>query len=101
MSAHSPGPWELVAIKDRSIKHFCPVNAQGFSLLTVVHESETPFGAVFDDADARLIAAAPELLAALQAVIRNDAENKNETGLSIAVCGQAIAAIAKATGGAP
>jgi hypothetical protein len=35
-------------------------------LLTIVNHDETPFGAIYEDADARLISAAPDLLEALE-----------------------------------
>jgi hypothetical protein len=66
MSKHTPGPWRLELVEDRSIKHLCPVDANDLSILTIVHHDETPFAAVYKDADARLIAAAPELLEALR-----------------------------------
>lgn len=68
-AAHTPGPWNLRLMQDRSIKHFCPVDADGQSLLTVVDQGGTLFAGIYVDADARLIAAAPELLAALRACV--------------------------------
>jgi hypothetical protein len=65
-------------VEDRSIKHLCPVaEADNFSLLTVVysggHDGDecTPFAAVYRDEDARLIAAAPELLELIRLSIGN------------------------------
>lgn len=73
MSKHTPGPWRLEEVIDGSIKHLCPVgDVDGFSLLTVVNtegyddDEYVPFAAVYRDADARLIAAAPDLLEALK-----------------------------------
>lgn len=101
MSAHTKGPWSLLGKQAHQ------------QFIEVVHSNLHTPGAASgvisrvtcrvtwqeeQEANARLIAAAPELLEALQAVIRNDAENRGEFGLSINVCKQAIAAIAKATG---
>lgn len=69
---HTPGPWELLPVEDRSIKHLCPVDAEKMSILTVVEQDGVKFAAVYKDADARLIAAAPELLAAAQAALAYD-----------------------------
>ena len=66
MTKHTPGPWRLVAIEDRSIKHLCPCNADGVSILTIVHQAQIPFATVYEEADARLIAAAPEMFEALK-----------------------------------
>ena len=51
-------PWSLEPVEDRSIKHLCPVDADGLSILTVVTHDDTPFAAVYLDADAHYIAAA-------------------------------------------
>lgn len=98
MSKHTPGPWRLEEVVDRSIKHLCPVaDVDGFSLLTVVHtegydgDECVPFGAVYRDADARLIAAAPDLLEALKGVLRVADRKTDEFDA-------ARAAIAKAEG---
>jgi hypothetical protein len=94
MSKHSPGPWELGRITD------------GFQELNAFH-GEAPWArfacvAVMVDgrpdaegkANARLIAAAPELLEALGAIVAFD------TPLPCGLLQQARAAIAKAEGGA-
>jgi hypothetical protein len=61
---NTPGPWQIVMAGDGPAK---PVIADDnfASLLTVVHEDGIKFAAVYNEADARLIAAAPELLEAL------------------------------------
>jgi len=67
----TPGPWKLREVGDKC-KHLCPAAQDDTSILTVAleyHEDEedpTYFGAVYNQADARLIAAAPELLEALK-----------------------------------
>ena len=62
------GPWTLELVEDRSIKHLCPVDADGLSILTVVTHDETPFAAVYLDKDAAYIAAAnPATIRALLA----------------------------------
>jgi hypothetical protein len=68
MSAkHTKGPWELEEVESDCgrIKHLCPVDADGFSLLTVVEHNGVKFAAIYTEEDARLIAAAPRLLAEL------------------------------------
>jgi hypothetical protein len=76
MTKHTPGPWRLSHVEEGSIKHLVPVDAGGTSLLTVVNErgydgcgEPTPFAAVYSDEDARLMAAAPELLAAVRLLL--------------------------------
>ena len=63
---HTPGPWSLAEVKNDSgrITHLVPIDSEKLSLLTVVDDGETYFGAVYLDSDARLIAAAPDLLKA-------------------------------------
>ena len=59
---HTPGPWRLELLEDRSIKHLCPVGPDDMSILTIVEHDGKPFAAIYEDADASLIAAAPDLL---------------------------------------
>lgn len=63
-------PITLVSVEDGGIKHYVPVTNRRESLLTIVWEDGTPFAAVFKHADAALFAAAPDLLAALEGVLR-------------------------------
>ena len=77
---HTPGPWEVREHEGL----FAFAWERGF-----VIESDS---VEQDRADARLIAAAPELLAALKAVYATLYDNQCEIGL------QAAAAIAKAEG---
>lgn len=100
--SHTPGPWGLSFVQDRTIRHLVPIDAGGTSLLTVVNErgydgcgEETPFAAVYSDDDARLIAAAPDMLQALVKAYEELAcGNVNSAAERIAH------AIERATGGA-
>ncbi len=92
---HTEGPWELLEVRDGSIMHLCPVGPDGVSLLTVVHNDDVPFGAVFLEADARLIAAAPDMIEALREashMFMGEYPGHPTTQ-------KILAAIAKATGG--
>ncbi len=81
----TPGPWVAV---DLDGKHYA------------VAEQSTGIGLLYNGANARLIAAAPELLAALRETIRQfPARDKMHTLQRVAF-DDAIAAIAKATRGA-
>ena len=70
MSKWTPGPWSLAEVKNDSgrITHLVPIDSEKLSLLTVVDDGETYFGAVYLDSDARLIAAAPEMYEAIAAI---------------------------------
>ena len=66
-AAHTPGPWDLQLVESDTgrIRHLCPMDDDGLSLLTVVEHDGKKFAAVYKDDDARLISAAPDLLEAL------------------------------------
>jgi len=97
---HTPGPWELADIGDYS-------DFDGNSRVVLGDDRRiavvkvTPGSALFaeSDANARLIAAAPDLLAALEAMVR-DADRNQRPGGGSDVPDSARAAIAKAKGGA-
>lgn len=93
IAKHTPGPWGLAEVKNDSgrIIHLVPIDSEKLSLLTVFDDGETYFGAVYLDSDARLIAAAPDLLEALEDLLKN-------TGIHGQWADKARAAIAKATG---
>lgn len=88
---HTPGPWRAV-LSDSVVPYgyWSVLDAEGYPVGT--HSGE------FDRADAHLVAAAPELLEALEAVLRWIDDYCETTGFE-AVEAQADAAIAKATGG--
>lgn len=66
VAAHTPKPWTLIEIEGK----LCPVGPGNLSVLTIVEEDGTKFAAVYDPDDARLIAAAPDLLE-LAYLVRN------------------------------
>lgn len=90
MSKHTPGPWEIERYSDGLIQIVgnARIVSDDEEIVTTVVEAV----ARGDEANARLIAAAPELLEALQAVI----DYGSMTGAEW-VAEQALAAIAKAT----
>jgi hypothetical protein len=90
-TAHTPGPWKLLAVGDN--KRLCPADKDNQSILTIEEEGTSLFACVYEEGDAHLIAAAPDLLEAIQAVVDYGAM----TGASW-VIEKATAAIAKAEG---
>ena len=82
MSKHSPGPWPT----RESATHVTVTNARGDA---VFHDDKRIPGVM---ADARLIAAAPELLEALKVLVENGGIGPEQ------MFHNARAAIAKATG---
>ena len=95
-AAHTPGPWrwfvsDSIDTSQPHIKTIVGANGQGFALTVGLYMQE-------DAANAHLIAAAPDLLAALKAVIANHCPNDR------VFCGSCSAArdiIAKAEGRSP
>jgi hypothetical protein len=98
MSAHCPGPW---TIGKRSRGGYTSINADGWQSLakvvTVMEGDNRPFSEGV--ANAHLIAAAPDLLASLQVMLRDYAavHDIGDVEMQPAIY-QARAAIAKATG---
>ena len=98
MSKHTPGPWvvdeantNLVArLVDGVYEYVCAVEPSSFSTREYNNEQE--------EADARLIAAAPELLEALQACEARLTHLAQNSVNVVAELKQARAAIAKAEG---
>lgn len=71
--AHTPGPWELSAKEGREGHR--QIHKDGYSLALVCARASSPASGpqYFEkDANARLIAAAPDLLAALKHLMRYD-----------------------------
>ena len=102
MSKHTPGPWQTLEVGEFTTK-LAVADSQGVSVLTVVDEEGTKFGAVYGEADADLIAAAPDLLLALRMLYDETADyiRLNNLGGMDNQCMQlARAALAKAVGDA-
>ena len=80
--AATPGPWKLLPVGDRA-KRFAVADINFLSVLTVVYECGTNFGAVYLDGDAKFIAAAnpaaiSELLDRLEAAEKERDELRAE-----------------------
>ena len=85
---HTPGPWQWTQHFDPTIS----IYKDGFGQIARLYDSSAGTG----KANARLIAAAPDLLDALQSIIEDiDSEFGTDCDYN-----KARAAIAKATGGA-
>jgi hypothetical protein len=83
MNAHTPGPWQVEKGRDKT--HPYSVTGDGFDLARCVTVD-----------DAALIAAAPDMLAALKAMLHRFGDSTDRTTQAERM---ALAAIAKATGG--
>ena len=92
MSAHTPGPWRVAGRETRNLPHSL---VAADTLLARVYSK--CFGdEVEETANARLIAAAPELLEVLQEILNDGVHSDVVPHLHR----KALAAIAKATGAA-
>ena len=101
MSKHTPGPWE--AAKSREEADPWGIRSDdGYWLASIIDSASEPMGA-HSEVNARLMAAAPDLLLALREIAADYADrfdmNCPSTNPGIKyVVEQARAAIAKATG---
>jgi hypothetical protein len=91
MSKHTPGPWAFAKYSKKRFGLGVRGHGAFFFLQCVDDDADNPQSR----ADARLIAAAPDLLEALQKVIA-----EHEDGYGLKCFEQVKAAIAKATGAA-
>ena len=64
---HTPGPWELGPVSYRRNEQERSITKYGARLFTLSNRADQPTAG---EANARLIAAAPELLAALQDIVQ-------------------------------
>lgn len=96
MSAHSPGPWEVRFFRSKSHR----IDAPDWNELAVVYGNEDDDLDRQGRANARLIAAAPELLAAVREFLAGHAFETQSSGggCPCHACGTGRAAIAKAEG---
>lgn len=92
-ATHAPGPWsDHFMPPDDGIRH--KIRSFGGGLVAVIPERNRKC-AEWDMANARLIAAAPDLLEALQAIARGLTNGQRERGETVESI--ALSAIAKAT----
>ena len=100
-AAHTPGPWYADKLQDRGAFNIFPAGAT-LALLQVAgpaHYGAHPY-ALAAEANARLIAAAPELLAAAQKAesLIPHLDDMDSSHTTASVVAALRAAIAKATG---
>lgn len=99
MSEHTKGPWEAIEIKE-GLWHVLPVDRIPQRIPTAILDSHRdghePTRTVITPANARLIAAAPELLEALKACHLQMLQSNNDSEYAQEANQMAIAAIAKA-----
>jgi hypothetical protein len=98
-ATHTPGPWEVSGDRDDS-DGLCVVEKATGRLICLV-ESTLGYAAA-DEANARLIAAAPDLLEALDYLLQQTVDQDLEYGIGLSegeedAQAKALAAIAKAT----
>lgn len=110
MSKHSPGPWTIGKVSHAeqhvdidSLNHDPFVGCDEWRTMARTYgtEGEEEIGSIVMLANARLIAAAPELLEALRGMLALDEEHHQRGHCDDDVCAEvrkARAAIAKATG---
>ena len=97
MSAHTPGPWHVEPEKDGTC-----VMAGDYYITETIDAAGDDSDDTTQHANARLIASAPDLLAALQAVVANSNGDASSGYFDIPVSTvqNAIEVITKATGAA-
>ena len=89
--SHTPGPWSAVSCR----VGWYIASAPDGAIVVDTGDAEGRYGPIESEANARLIAAAPELLAALQAIAEGCSFPEDD--VQRAIRDRARAAIAKAT----
>ena len=95
---HTPGPWRIVDMPQEGAPHIAAgtTNDDMTLVAAIIWPYETEGWRAEDEANARLIAAAPDLLEALQVMTWHSGYHSPTTPCSH--CAKVRAAIAKATG---
>lgn len=98
MSAHTPGPWTFYRHDEFGRTEFCIAQENGapytpnFSdVATLMVRTVAIESLRVQEANARLISAAPELLAALKMAVRQNSHDMLMTGEELRACEAAIA----------
>jgi hypothetical protein len=101
-TTHTPGPWRALGNDDRHELSPAPIRTlDDVAIAEAFQTSETPDGYAEMDANARLIAAAPDLLAAVVAAshaLKSYAYGNSATDLAESIAKSCDEAIAKAEG---
>jgi len=105
IAKHTPGPWKVhsnYTVPYGSFNMGRDVGPCGRAVCTVIGEFEKPMPGEEAEANARLIAAAPDLLAALRAFVLNERQLNDEhfAGPQARLMAFARETLAKATGDA-
>ena len=98
MSKHTPGPWKVVSSYERDDAQFPVAQIEYLYVISAI-EDRSLLGTV--QADARLIAAAPDLLEALSElveIVQDAIDQRSAKYLDSFTLQPAISAIKKATG---
>lgn len=96
MNKHTPGPW----IADEAGRVGFTVFSPEAGYIIGCHDDEGRYGAIDSEANARLIAAAPDLLDALQSLLKGIFDGPDEAHAAMLVA-KGRDAINKATRGNP
>ena len=98
---HTPGPWQMSGVRSRQEIHGHMVGPDSFGVACVAYSDRTTADHLASLADARLIAAAPELLEALREALPEIRRLNAAAGVTVfnpAATSMIRAAIAKAEG---
>ena len=99
MAEHTPGPWERLRRSGQDNSGSIAVGQKDSPHVCSVRYSQHPeFPLEVAEANARLIAAAPELLEAAKSALWFDANNVSDSHLDVDIKAKLEAAIAKAKG---
>ena len=101
---HTPGPWQVSGGRSRLETYGHTIGPDGFSIACVFYSDQTNAEHIASLADARLIAAAPDLLEAMKEAKNGLRYWEPQTAYGASerarICALVDAAIAKAKGGA-
>jgi hypothetical protein len=96
MTQHSLGPWET----DRAARGGIGVYTRQGAMVCKVTQWGGPLGQTITEANAALLAAAPDMLAALQDIMAESSRDDDDHDVIATIQGLCRAAIAKAKGSA-
>ncbi len=97
---HTPGPWNWGESDDHKAADICPARGEIIARVNKAGFISADVMAAFPhEANARLIAAAPEMMLAIQSAMRAFADDPEPSALSLVAFKDCKRALALATGG--